>query len=109
MPWLLLIIAILAEIMGTLLLKASDGFSQWLFGGAALLFYGVAFFLLAIVLQTIPVGIAYAIWSGVGVAAVTLISWVLFDQKLDLAAVLGIAMIVGGVVVLQIVSGSSKA
>ena len=104
MPWVFLSIAIAAEIVATLSLKASDGFSRLGFGAVSVVGYGVAFYCLALVLKTIPVGIAYAIWAGVGVAMVAILGVILFGQKLDLAAVIGIALIVAGVVVLNTLS-----
>lgn len=104
MPWVFLSIAIAAEIVATLSLKASDGFSRLGFGAVSVVGYGVAFYCLALVLKTIPVGIAYAIWAGVGVAMVAILGVILFGQKLDLAAVIGITLIVAGVVVLNTLS-----
>jgi small multidrug resistance pump len=106
MPWLYLLIAIAGEIVGTMFLKMSAGFTRPLPGLAAAMGYAVAFYFLAQVLRTIPVGVAYAVWSGVGVAAVTLLGLVLFGQRLDLPAVIGITLIVAGVVVLNVFSGS---
>lgn len=106
MPWIYLAIAILGEIIGTTALKASEGFTRWPPSVLAVLGYGVAFYFLALVLKTIPVGVAYAIWAGVGVAAISVIGVVLFGQTLDLAAVIGIALIVAGVIVLNTLSGS---
>lgn len=108
MPWVYLTLAIAAEVVGTTALKMSNGFANIPWGVAALASYGIAFYLLATVLLTIPVGVAYAIWAGAGVAAVTLIGWLAFGQKLDLAAVIGIALIVAGVVVLNTLSSSVK-
>ena len=107
MPWLYLAIAIAGEIIGTTALKASDGFTR--LGPSVLVVagYGIAFFMLAQVLRTIPLGIAYAIWSGVGVAAVTVIGWAMYGQRLDLTALLGIGLIVAGVLVLNIWSGAT--
>jgi small multidrug resistance pump len=105
MPWLYLAIAIIGEIIGTTALKASDGFTRLGPSLLVVLGYGIAFFLLAQVLRSIPLGITYAIWSGVGVAAVTVIGWVMYGQRLDLPALLGIGLIVAGVVVLNIWSG----
>jgi small multidrug resistance pump len=106
MPWLFLAIAISGEIVGTMFLKASDGFTRLWPSLVALAGYAVAFFFLAQVLRTIPVGIAYAVWSGVGVAAVTLLGLVMFGQKLDGAALFGIGLIVAGVIVLNTMSNS---
>ena len=104
MPWVFLTIAIAAEIVATLSLKASDGFSRLGFAAVSVVGYGVAFYCRALVLKTILVGIAYAIWAGVGVAMVAILGVILFGQKLDLAAVIGIALIVAGVVVLNTLS-----
>ncbi len=75
MPWLYLIIAITGEIVGTTALKASDGFTRLVPSLLAITGYGVGFYFLAHVLRTIPLGITYAIWSGVGVAAIAMIGW----------------------------------
>jgi small multidrug resistance pump len=68
--------------------------------------YGVAFWCLSLTLETLPLGVVYAIWSGVGVALITLVGWLLYGQRLDGAAVVGIALIVAGAVVLQLFSSS---
>ena len=102
--WLYLIIAIAAEVIGTSALKASDGFSRMLPSVITILGYGVAFYLLALALRTIPVGIAYAVWSGIGIAAIALIGRLWFGQALDTAAVIGIALILAGVLVLNVFS-----
>lgn len=107
MPWLYLGIAITGEVIATTALKASDGFSKWGYGGVSIVGYAISFYFLAIILKTIPVGIAYAIWSGAGVAMVTFIGVVLLGQKLDLFGYLGIGLIVSGVLVLNLLSGSA--
>ena len=104
MHWVYLAIAIVGEVIGTSALKASDGFTKTAAIPVVILGYGVAFFFLALVLRVIPVGVAYAIWSGAGVALITLIGWVWFGQRLDLWALVGIGLIVSGVVVLQVLS-----
>lgn len=106
MPWLYLFIAIIGEVIGTTALKASDGFTKLGPSLLVVLGYGIAFYLLALVLRTIPLGVTYAIWSGVGVAVVTLIGWVIYGQRLDLPALLGIGLIVTGVLVLNLWSGA---
>lgn len=107
MPWLYLIVAIAGEVVGTTALKASDGFTR--FGPAVIVVigYAIAFYFLALVLRTIPLGVTYAIWSGLGVALVTLIGWLVYGQRLDGAAMLGIGLIVAGVVVLNVWSGAT--
>jgi len=102
--WGLLVLAIIAEVIGTSALKASEGFTRlWpsltVAGG-----YAAAFYFLSLTLKTIPVGIAYAIWSGVGVVLITLFAWLIYGQRLDLPGVLGIGLIVAGVVVLNLFS-----
>lgn len=104
--WLLLSLAIVAEVFGTSFLKASDGFTKLWPSVAVILGYVVAFYFLSLSLKVIPVGIAYAIWAGLGVVLIALIGWVVFSQKLDTAAIIGISMILGGVIVLNVFSNS---
>jgi small multidrug resistance pump len=104
MPYLFLAIAIVAEVIGTSALKASEGFSRTVPSIVTVVAYGAAFYCLSITLKTVPVGVAYAIWSGVGVALIAIVGWVLFDQKLDAAAIIGMGLIVAGVVVMQVFS-----
>jgi small multidrug resistance pump len=99
-----LALAIVAEVIGTSALKATAGFTRAVPSAVVVLGYGVAFYFLALSLETIPVGIAYAIWSGLGVVLITLIGWWVYGQKLDAAALAGIGLIVAGVVVLQLAS-----
>lgn len=103
-PWMLLAIAIVAEVIGTSALKASEGFSRPWPSVVVLLGYAVAFYCLSLVLKSIPVGVAYAIWSGLGIVLITLVAWVVYDQRVDLAAVLGMALIIAGVLVLNLFS-----
>ena len=105
MSYLYLAIAIVAEVIGTSALKAAEGFTRPLPSLVVIVGYGAAFYFLSLALKAIPVGIAYAIWSGVGVALITLIGWVLFKQRLDAPALAGVALIVAGVVVIQFFSG----
>jgi small multidrug resistance pump len=103
---LTLAVAILAEVMATSALKASEGFRR---PGPTVLVvvgYGLAFWCLSQTLESIPLGIVYALWSGLGVALITLVGWLLYGQRLDGAAVLGIALIIAGAVVLQLFSRS---
>ncbi len=102
--YLYLTVAIIAEVIGTNALKASEGFTQLLPSAVVVVGYGVAFYCLAIVIKTIPVGIAYAIWSGVGIVLIALIAAFLFGQVPDLPAIIGMALIIAGVVVINLFS-----
>jgi small multidrug resistance pump len=104
LPYLYLAIAIVAEVVGTSALKAAAGFTRPLPSLVVAIGYAAAFYFLSLALKSIPVGVAYAIWSGVGVALITLIGWIVFRQRLDAAALAGIALIVAGVVVIQVFS-----
>lgn len=104
--WLLLSAAIVAEVFGTSFLKASEGFTKLWPSVAVVIGYVVAFYFLALSLKFIPVGIAYAIWAGVGVVLIALIGWLIFGQKLDLPAVIGISFIIAGVITLNVFSSS---
>jgi small multidrug resistance pump len=97
--WLAL--AIVSEIIATSALKATDGFQHWKPSVLVVIGYCCAFYALAQALRAIPVGVAYAIWSGVGIVMVSLVALVLFKQKLSLMECIGIALIAIGVVVLQ--------
>lgn len=97
--WLALAIA--CEVIATTALKASDGMQHWRPGVLVVLGYGSAFYALGLALRTIPIGVAYAIWSGVGIVLVSVIGYFLFRQSLALAQWLGIALIAAGVIVLQ--------
>lgn len=107
MTWLYLSIAIVAEVIATSFLKPSEGFTRLWPSLVVVAGYAIAFFCLSLTLRTMPVGVVYAIWSGVGVSLVTLVAWIAFGQRLDLAGLLGIALIVAGVVVLNLFSKSS--
>ncbi len=100
-------LAIVAEVIGTLALKASDGFSKLGYAPLIIVAYAISFYLLSISLKTIPIGIAYAIWSGLGIVLIALFGWVAFRQTLDLAAFVGMALILAGVLVLNLLSKST--
>ena len=104
MAYVYLALAIAAEIVGTSALKASDVFSKPIPSVIAFVGYGVSLIFLALVLRAIPVGIAYAIWAGVGIAAISVVGFVVFKQALDFPAILGIALITTGVVVINVFS-----
>ena len=102
--WILLGIAITGEVIATSALKASNGFSNLVPSILVVVGYVVAFYFLSLALRTIPVGIAYAVWAGLGVVFVTAIAWVMYGQKLDTAAIIGMTLIVSGVVVMNLFS-----
>jgi small multidrug resistance pump len=102
-----LLIAILSEVAATSALKASDGFRNVVPSAVVVIGYGAAFYFLSLALRTIPMGVAYAIWSGIGIVLISVAGLVLYGQKLDMAAVAGIALIVAGVFVLQVLSGTA--
>lgn len=104
----ILAIAILSEVIGTLSLKASEGFTRLGPSLVVIVAYGLAFYFLSLTLKTIPVGVAYAVWSGIGVTLVALIGWLIFGQKLDVAAVLGMGLIIAGVIVLNLFSNTAQ-
>jgi len=106
--YLYLALAIVCEVVGTSALKATEGFTRLLPSVVVVLGYGVAFYFLSLALKTIPVGVAYAIWSGVGVALITLIGWLVFKQRLDAPAIAGILLIVAGVVVIRYFSMAGR-
>lgn len=105
--WLFLSIAIVSEVVATSALKSSNGFTQLWPSLVVVAGYAAAFFFLSLTLRTIPVGIAYAIWSGVGIVLVTFIAWLVFGQALDVPAIAGLALIIAGVVVLNVFSRSA--
>jgi small multidrug resistance pump len=102
--WAFLLAAIVAETIGTTALQASQQFSRLWPSTLVVLGYGVSFYLLALALRSIPVGIAYAVWSGLGIVCIAAIGRVVFGQRLDLPAVLGMALILGGILVINLFS-----
>lgn len=106
MAWVYLGLAIVAEIIATIALQATQGFSKLWPSVLTLAGYALAFYFLSLTLRSIPLGIAYAIWSGVGIVCVSIIAYFLYKQSLDLPAILGMSMIVGGVVIINLFSKS---
>lgn len=104
---LALIAAIVMEVIGTSALQASHAFTKFWPSVIVVIGYGASFYLLALALKVIPVGIAYAVWSGLGIVLIAIIGRVVFGQKLDPAALLGIGLILAGVLVLQLLSKSA--
>ncbi len=105
--WIFLGVAIVAEVVATSGLKASDGFTRLWPSLLVIAGYSVAFYFLSISLKDIPVGLAYAIWAGLGIVLVALIGWLIYGQTLDAASVIGMAMIIGGVAVINVFSKSA--
>jgi len=104
--YVVLAFAILFETIGTSFLQASQQFTRPLPTLAVVAFYAASFYLLSLVLKVMPVGVAYAIWSGLGIVLITAIGWLVFKQSLDLPAVIGIALIIAGVLVVNLFSGT---
>ena len=105
--YLYLAIAIAAEVVATTSMKAIDGFNKPLPLLLVVVGYGIAFWMLTLVVRTIPVGVAYAIWAGLGIVLVSIAAMFTYQQKLDLPAMLGMGLIVSGVVVIQLFSQST--
>jgi small multidrug resistance pump len=104
MDWLYLSIAIFSEVLATSALKSADGFSRLYPSLLVIAGYSCAFYFLSLTLRTVPMGIVYAVWSGAGIVLISLVGWFFYQQKLDLANVIGIGLILLGVVVLKIFS-----
>ncbi len=102
--WIFLGVAIVAEVTATSFLKASDGFTRLAPSLVVVGGYIVAFYFLSLTLREIPVGIAYAIWAGLGIVLIALIGWLVLGQTLDLPAVIGMTLIISGVLVINLFS-----
>lgn len=106
MAYIYLLIAIVGEVIGTAALKASDGFTRLIPSLITIVSYATAFYFLSLVLKSIPVGIAYAVWSGVGIVLITMIGYFWFRQPLDWPGALGIVLITAGILVVNLFSKS---
>jgi len=104
LTYLLLLVAIIAEVVATSALKSSENFTRLIPSLVVVFGYGIAFTCLSFTLKTLPLGVAYAIWSGAGTSLVAMIGWLYYKQQLDLAALLGIGLIIAGVIVLNLFS-----
>lgn len=100
-------IAIVGEVIATSFLRASQGFTQPVPTAIVLIGYGITFYYFSLALQTIPVGVAYAIWSGVGIVLVSIIAFLVYKQSLDAAALIGMGLILAGVLVINLFSHSA--
>jgi len=107
MYYLYLALAIVLEVLGTSLLGKSEGFSKWLPTVGSLLSFGVCFYFLSLALKNIPLGVAYAIWSGVGIVLTAIVSILVFKNKIDLPFILGALLIIAGVLVINLFSKAS--
>lgn len=107
MKWTYLLIAIVAEVAGTSALKASQGFAVLWPSVLVVVGYAVSFYFLSLTLSSISVGVAYALWSGIGIVLVSAVGWVWFGQALDTPAVIGIALILVGVIVINLFSNAA--
>jgi small multidrug resistance pump len=105
--YLILALAVLAETIGTTALQASQQFTRMGPSVLVVIAYSISFYLLSITLRSMPVGIVYALWSGLGIILIAGIGWVVFEQRLDLPAVVGLGMIVGGIAVIHLFSATA--
>ena len=103
-PWMQLGLAIVAEVVATSALKASAGFTRLGPSVLCAVGYALAFYLLSLVMRTLPTGVVYAVWSGLGIVLIAAVGWVMFGQKLDVPALIGMGLIVAGVAVIQLFS-----
>ncbi|MBO6675468.1 MAG: multidrug efflux SMR transporter [Rhizobiales bacterium] len=108
MHWALLATGVAIEILATTSLKLSDGFTKLGFAGLTLVCFGLAFYVMSLVVRTMPVGIAYSVWAGGGIAGVTVVGLLAFGQSLDGFAYLGIGLIIAGVIILSALSSTAS-
>lgn len=108
MGYIYLAIAIVTEVVGTSMLKSTEGFTKPVPTAIVFVTYGLAFWMLSLSLQTMTVAIVYALWCGAGIVLIAVIGWFFLKQPLDLPAMIGIALILAGVVVINLFSGSVR-
>ncbi|OOF39919.1 MULTISPECIES: DMT family transporter [Rodentibacter] len=106
-PWILLAISICLEIAATNLLKLSDGFTKLFPTVGSLTLYAISFYFVSIIFRSLPVGLVYAIWSGVGIVLTAVVAYFAFGQKIDTAGIIGIGLIIAGVLVINLFSSAS--
>ena len=104
--WLALAIAIVAEVIATSTMKATNEFTRFWPSLVVVLGYGTGFYFMTISMRVLPIGIMYALWSGVGILVVSIMGWVIYRQALDIPAIIGMSFIVAGVVVINVFSKS---
>lgn len=105
-PYLTLAFAILAEVTGTSAIKASAGFTRLVPSAIVAISYGTSFYFMSLTVRTMPIGIVYAVWSGVGIVLISAVGWTWYGQRLDLAAVTGLSLIIAGVLVINLLSNT---
>lgn len=108
MHYLFLMVAVAMETMGTTALQASQQFTKLWPTLGAIVAYAGAFYFLGLTLKFMPVGIVYALWSGLGIVFITIIGFVVFGQRLDFAAIAGLTMIIAGIIVIQVFSNTTS-
>ena len=101
-------LAIVFEVLGSSFLNASNGFTKWLPSTVVMIAYSACFYMLSLALKTIPLGIAYAIWAGLGIVLTAVVSVVIFKYKLDFPAIIGISLIIAGVVTVNFFSQTTS-
>ncbi|UMB78056.1 SMR family transporter [Dickeya fangzhongdai] len=106
MTYLFLCLAIVSEVVATTALKLSESFTRLVPSVVTVVFYAITFYCLTVSMRVLPTGVIYAIWSGVGIVLIAAISWIFYDQRLDWPAVLGMALIIAGVAVINLFSNS---
>ena len=106
--YIYLFLAVLAETIGTTALQASAQFTRLWPSILVVVAYGVSFYLLAMALKFMPVGVVYALWSGLGIIFIAIIGFVVFGQRLDLPAIIGLALIIAGILVINLLSGTTQ-
>jgi len=104
--WLALAIAIVAEVIATSTMKATNEFTRFWPSVVVILGYGTGFYFMTISMRVLPIGIMYALWSGVGILVVSIMGWVIYRQALDIPAIIGMSFIVAGVVIINVFSKS---
>lgn len=105
--WIFLCAAIIFEVVATASLKSSEGFTKFTPSLLVVFGYGMAFYFLSLTLKSIPIGVAYAVWSGLGIVLISLVAWLLHGQRLDLWGLVGMTLIISGIVVLNLLSKAS--
>jgi small multidrug resistance pump len=104
--WLFLLAAIISEVTATSSLKASAGFTKIMPSVVVVVGYALSFYFLSLVLKAIPIGIAYAVWAGLGIVLLAVVGWIVFGQALDAPALLGMALILAGIIILNVFSNT---